>query len=588
MDYTSILRYLETVTATTADYILINTGGNNKKITLNNFITTLGLGGGGVGGGITKINGLTAAIQTIVTGSTGTDFNIVSLGSGHTLNIPSSSATNRGLLTSTDWNTFNSKQDAITLTTTGTSGAATLIGATLNIPQYSSAGSSWQLAGNAPAAGSFLGTTNSVPLQFKRGSNQAGLLGDGKTNAFYGVEAGKSITTGTANTAIGDRSMRGTTDGFSNTALGVDSLLSNTSGYQNTAIGYHNQLSTTTGYDNVSVGHDTMYSNTSGSKNTAIGRRALQSNSSGGNNTVVGYDALFSSTGSGNVAIGHSAANLGDYSNKLFIDNQPRGTSANELTKSLIVGTFDSDPNNQNVTLNSGLKLPYIPHSNQTHILAYNGTTKEVTFQNLPSLSYTIPSLKLKIGKFDDTLKTNPISVAYYDSFNTDWKNYNPEVWLFRLTNHNYKMLPGHIRKRRPRAFRHPSDIDWGLKDPIYNELGTRIYSGGNAYQHTEWAILNTDTSYQNISSFNFNVFEFYDIDASGYPCAFDGWGRPKGRGRGRRKQKVVHFLFRIVIRNPNNPNQVIFGAATNVLKASPTTQGVIMSELMFNKVSFL
>jgi hypothetical protein len=32
---------------------------------------------------------------------------------------------------------LNTKQDLITLTTTGTSGAATLIGSTLNIPQYS-------------------------------------------------------------------------------------------------------------------------------------------------------------------------------------------------------------------------------------------------------------------------------------------------------------------------------------------------------------------------------------------------------------------------------------------------------------------
>jgi hypothetical protein len=36
--------------------------------------------------------------------------------------------------------TWNAKQDAITLTTTGTSGAATLTGATLNIPQYSGGG----------------------------------------------------------------------------------------------------------------------------------------------------------------------------------------------------------------------------------------------------------------------------------------------------------------------------------------------------------------------------------------------------------------------------------------------------------------
>jgi hypothetical protein len=41
-----------------------------------------------------------------------------------------------GYLTSTDWNTFSGKQDIISLTTTGTSGAATLVGTTLNIPQY--------------------------------------------------------------------------------------------------------------------------------------------------------------------------------------------------------------------------------------------------------------------------------------------------------------------------------------------------------------------------------------------------------------------------------------------------------------------
>ena len=41
-----------------------------------------------------------------------------------------------GYLSLTDWNTFNGKQSAISLTVTGSSGAATLIGSTLNIPNY--------------------------------------------------------------------------------------------------------------------------------------------------------------------------------------------------------------------------------------------------------------------------------------------------------------------------------------------------------------------------------------------------------------------------------------------------------------------
>jgi hypothetical protein len=54
-----------------------------------------------------------------------------------TIGITQSSSSTDGYLSNTDWNAFDAKQDAITLTTTGTSGAATLIGNTLNIPQYS-------------------------------------------------------------------------------------------------------------------------------------------------------------------------------------------------------------------------------------------------------------------------------------------------------------------------------------------------------------------------------------------------------------------------------------------------------------------
>lgn len=143
---------------------------------------------------ITSLNSQTGATQTFSTGTTGTDFTISSVSNDHKFSFPDASASARGLLTSTDWSTFNSKepaltkgnltettssvltitggtgavigsgltiavtrstastdgylkasdfttfaakQDALTLTTTGTSGAATLVGSTLNIPQYS-------------------------------------------------------------------------------------------------------------------------------------------------------------------------------------------------------------------------------------------------------------------------------------------------------------------------------------------------------------------------------------------------------------------------------------------------------------------
>jgi hypothetical protein len=58
-------------------------------------------------------------------------------GSTPDISIPQASATQDGYLDNADWSTFNGKQDAITLTTSGSSGAATLIGSTLNIPNYS-------------------------------------------------------------------------------------------------------------------------------------------------------------------------------------------------------------------------------------------------------------------------------------------------------------------------------------------------------------------------------------------------------------------------------------------------------------------
>ena len=110
---------------------------------------------------ITSLNGLTAATQTFATGTTGTDFTISSSTSTHTFNIPSASATSRGLLTSGDYNTFALKQSAITLTTTGTSGAATFVGATLNIPNYGSALSGYLPLTGGTLTGSLFGTTAS-------------------------------------------------------------------------------------------------------------------------------------------------------------------------------------------------------------------------------------------------------------------------------------------------------------------------------------------------------------------------------------------------------------------------------------------
>jgi len=72
-------------------------------------------GGGGGGGTVTNVSALTI-------GTTGTDLSSTVANSTTTpvitLNVPNASASNRGALTSTDWSTFNGKQDQITAGTT--------------------------------------------------------------------------------------------------------------------------------------------------------------------------------------------------------------------------------------------------------------------------------------------------------------------------------------------------------------------------------------------------------------------------------------------------------------------------------------
>jgi hypothetical protein len=115
--------------------------------------------------GITSLNGLTAQTQLLAVGTSGTDFAISSTTATHTFNLPTASAANRGALSTADWTAFNGKQDAITLTTTGSSGAATLTGATLNIPQYSG-GSGSVLKSTTDTAGYSATANTAVYTQF--------------------------------------------------------------------------------------------------------------------------------------------------------------------------------------------------------------------------------------------------------------------------------------------------------------------------------------------------------------------------------------------------------------------------------------
>ena len=101
-----------------------------------------------------------------------------SLAGDRTISIPVATSVANGYLSSTDWSTFNGKQNAITLTTTGTSGAATLIGATLNIPQYSggASGTVTSVTATSPLSVINSTTTPQISISAASGTSSAGVV----------------------------------------------------------------------------------------------------------------------------------------------------------------------------------------------------------------------------------------------------------------------------------------------------------------------------------------------------------------------------------------------------------------------------
>ena len=137
--------------------------------------------------------GSVTSVAALTLGTSGTDLSS-SVANGTTtpvitLNVPNASATNRGALSSADWSTFNGKQNSITLTTTGSSGASTLIGSTLNIPNYVT-----DLSGYLPLTGGTL--TGAL-------AGTSGTFTSANTTNYWNGSSGLVVKNdGTANTGV--------------------------------------------------------------------------------------------------------------------------------------------------------------------------------------------------------------------------------------------------------------------------------------------------------------------------------------------------------------------------------------------------
>jgi hypothetical protein len=123
--------------------------------TATNVTGTVAIANGGTGltalgsaGQVLRVNAGTTALEYAsvstggVTSVTGTAPVVSSGGATPDISMAAATSSVNGYLTSANWTTFNDKQAPITLTTTGTSGAATFVSNTLNIPQYSGGGGS--------------------------------------------------------------------------------------------------------------------------------------------------------------------------------------------------------------------------------------------------------------------------------------------------------------------------------------------------------------------------------------------------------------------------------------------------------------
>ncbi len=146
----------------------------------------------------------------ITLGSSGTDVSVsgspVTSSGNITINLPTASATNRGALSSADWSTFNSKQGAITLTTTGTSGASTLVGNTLNIPNYTTDLSGYVTLGTAQtitAQKTFTTSGSSDTMIISHGSGSGFALDVIKAGSGEAIRVQKTSGSGNAMTISG-------------------------------------------------------------------------------------------------------------------------------------------------------------------------------------------------------------------------------------------------------------------------------------------------------------------------------------------------------------------------------------------------
>ena len=176
---------VETVDGATVGRPITTIKVTNGDLTISGATATIDTSGGGGGTGTVTSVGTSQAFITITDPTT-----------TPSISIGNASGAATGVLTAANFNTFDAKQDAITLTTTGTSGAATFAGGTLNIPQYTDSGGTVTSVGTSQAFITITNPTTTPSISIGNASGAAtGVLTASDWTDFDGKQDSITLTT---------------------------------------------------------------------------------------------------------------------------------------------------------------------------------------------------------------------------------------------------------------------------------------------------------------------------------------------------------------------------------------------------------
>lgn len=289
-------------------------------------------------------NALTAVSLSYSEASNGTGGEITCV-DGTIATIPFASASNPGLITSSDYSTLSNIGSALTSvnlgylesttgsTITSSAGDSTTIPfATATNPGVISAADYSTFSSNTGNVklndGGTLQMMYSEGLAFSTSSNSsdisivldpdlgrvaatqivAATVDANSFSTYYGLlirSDGSAANTTRKNISIGTTSrdnLKEITSGDSNVAIGASCLKENTTGSNNIAIGESGLEANVSGVQNIGIGYRALYVNEDGKENIGIGYQALQELDSGEGNIAIGWRAMYLSGQNSNSA----------------------------------------------------------------------------------------------------------------------------------------------------------------------------------------------------------------------------------------------------------------------------------------------